>query len=356
MISKRKRHDISSEGLQENHLGWLAHKAIQKHFDKAIRYEAEVLRDTDPEPLHQMRVELRRLRTTLYTYGCAVRLPHDASEHYVKKLSKTLGRVRDLDVLIQRLEHEYRPLLHKKEKRILDRVIATQRKYRKKCFSTLTKALNGKPYKHFKSAYRQWLNAPQYDRVADYSIHLVAPDLVLPLLSHVFLHAGWSVSQAFAQDTIEIDRLHHWLNDDGKILHDLRKQIKLLRYQLEFLSEIHTETLQEPVQAFKHIQELLGQFQDDWVLNQVLKKAINTRWMQKLPTVAKHLKNEQYRLWEAWHPVTIQFLSPTYRYELRYTIAGLTKPSPDALARLRSSISTKQLGIEPYNTRADQGL
>lgn len=43
----------------------LAYGAIAKHSRKVFKYKAKVLEDRDPEDLHQMRVEMRRLRSSI---------------------------------------------------------------------------------------------------------------------------------------------------------------------------------------------------------------------------------------------------------------------------------------------------
>ena len=47
-------------------LGHYAYRIIQKNFKKIVKYEKAVSDDTDPEPLHQMRVGMRRLRSALH--------------------------------------------------------------------------------------------------------------------------------------------------------------------------------------------------------------------------------------------------------------------------------------------------
>ncbi|WP_333460653.1 CHAD domain-containing protein [Microcoleus sp. Z1_C3] len=47
-------------------LGDAASGAIEKYFRKTVEHEVEVLKDKDPEELHQMRVGLRRRGNASY--------------------------------------------------------------------------------------------------------------------------------------------------------------------------------------------------------------------------------------------------------------------------------------------------
>ena len=331
-----------STKLFESHsLGWFAYQAIQKHFKKVIHYKKAVLNDADPEPLHQMRVGMRRLRTTLYTYGSVVNLPPEAGDASIKKLAKILGAVRDFDVLIQKLEQTYRPTLPHDEQRTLDAILSKQRKYRRKQFAKLEKTLTGNPYKRFKSAYKHWLDAPHYYALAECPIELVLPDLLLPLVSQLFRHRGWFVGSDLPQGEMELSSLNRWLEEEGLLLHDLRKQMKQVRYQAEFLAEFYGDALNEPVAQFKAVQELLGQLQDCWILNQVLEHQVGADWAQQLPTLAQRLKEERGTIWHEWRPIQNQFLNPDYRNHLRHIIAVPSPSSPPSLSH--PSLSPNQV-------------
>jgi len=50
-------------------LGDSAKLAIEQHYQKILKHEAQVLKDKDPEDLHQMRVGMRRLRTAIVGFS-----------------------------------------------------------------------------------------------------------------------------------------------------------------------------------------------------------------------------------------------------------------------------------------------
>jgi CHAD domain-containing protein len=70
------------------------------------RHEPGTRLGHDPESLHDMRVAVRRLRALLRSGGELVADNTAELEARLKELGRVLGEVRDLDVLIERLEEE----------------------------------------------------------------------------------------------------------------------------------------------------------------------------------------------------------------------------------------------------------
>ncbi|NJL22177.1 MAG: CHAD domain-containing protein [Leptolyngbyaceae cyanobacterium SM1_3_5] len=145
-------------------LGDYAYQAVQKHFRKSTKFAAEVLADRDPEPLHQMRVGMRRLRTALMVFESAIDLPKAISETRIKKFAQTLGAVRDIDVMQAKLIDRYRPDLDRKEQKQLDRLLDDMKKQRKQAFAEVEAMLEGKRYGDFKQSFQDWLDAPEFLR------------------------------------------------------------------------------------------------------------------------------------------------------------------------------------------------
>ena len=76
-------------------LGEYAYQAIQKHFNKTLKWEKTVKKDEDPEALHQMRVGMRRLRTAVSRFELVLDLPKPASDKNIGKIGRRLGSLRD---------------------------------------------------------------------------------------------------------------------------------------------------------------------------------------------------------------------------------------------------------------------
>jgi len=110
---------ISSE-ISIKTLGETAHQAIEKHFTKTIKWEKAVKKDEDPEPLHQMRVGMRRLRTAVSKFEKYLDLPKSVTDKNIGKFARTLGSLRDLDILKESLEKNYKPHVLEKEQKYLE--------------------------------------------------------------------------------------------------------------------------------------------------------------------------------------------------------------------------------------------
>jgi CHAD domain-containing protein len=96
-----------------------AHGLLQAQCQRLVELHAPVLRDQDPEPLHQMRVSLRRLSTTLVQFAPCLALPKGLSEKQLAKTVRQLGMARDLDVLQERLDDGLLPQLPEQERQRL---------------------------------------------------------------------------------------------------------------------------------------------------------------------------------------------------------------------------------------------
>ena len=71
------------------------------HLTEVILHEATRAGPTEAEPVHQMRVALRRLRSAMGLFGRAVRCPELAAcKSGLKTLSRVLGPARDWDVFV----------------------------------------------------------------------------------------------------------------------------------------------------------------------------------------------------------------------------------------------------------------
>ena len=209
-----------------------AERAIAQCFTKFDKYEKKVLQDNDPEPLHQMRVRMRRLRSAIAAFAPVLILPKEVSDRQLGQIARTLGKVRDWDVLQAQLD-SYRPQLPAKENKRLDKIIDRLNRDRQLDFLLLEKTIHGDSYRQLCRSLRDWLEQPTYRVAAHLTIQQVLPDLLLPLLSQLFLHPGWLMGSAILESqTIDpsspsLAQLRH----HSEVLHDLRKQIKRVRYQ-----------------------------------------------------------------------------------------------------------------------------
>lgn len=307
-------------------LGETAHQAIEKHFVKTIKWEKLVKKDEDPEPLHQMRVGMRRLRTAISRFEKYLDLPKSVSDKNIGKLARILGSLRDLDVLEEILENDYKPHLIKKEQESLQTAFTALDKQRKIAFSHIKKTFKDESYKSLKSECEHWLKNPSYRSFSSVPITHVLPDLLSPEVSHFCLHPGWLIGTKIVKSQIEVQtkwtpsQLEEHLQTEGEILHDLRKQAKRLRYQMELFTELYGESFAAHLHDIKNIQEILGMIQDNIVLNEWLKNIFKSELDTQLSGLTTLLTANRYQLWQQWQPLQQRYLQADIRYNLHLVV------------------------------------
>ncbi|MDJ0680182.1 MAG: CHAD domain-containing protein [Xenococcaceae cyanobacterium MO_167.B52] len=307
-------------------LGEWANIAIAKHTRKILKYESKVIQDKDPEDLHQMRVGMRRLRSAIAGFAVALDLPKTVNEKIIAKIGRSLGKLRDLDVLLAALANNYRPLLPKGEQKSLDKAIKALNKQRKEELKQVRATLNSKLYLNLQHGLRDWLEQPKYQTIADCSIYPVLPDLLLPQISQLLLHPGWLVGVKLEEGIIKLpeilskEEIEQLLEQKEILLHDLRKQAKKNRYNLELFAQFYNDSYGYYVKQIEQIQEVLGEIQDCYVLREVLEKVLDSSIRRKMPQLATQLTETRYQKWQEWLVLQKEFFDDKTRQELRQTI------------------------------------
>ncbi len=299
-----------------------AYAAIEKHFKKSIKHKSDVLDDQDPEALHQMRVGLRRLQTAVDVFGFAVKLPKTISDRAIRKIAHSLGAVRDLDVLTAELRAQQQANLPASEQSRLETLLEKMNKQRKRDFAHLKRTLKGSDYDSLKDAFKGWLEKPHYQAVAQLPMQEVLPDLLLPLISETLLHPAWLVSATFENGTAMVHSIHPEMRDDfikqhSPALHDLRKQMKRVRYQTELFVDFYDRAYANQVEEFKTLQEVLGQIQDSAVLQGYLESQIKASVQEVYPSLSKQLDQKVTDALQTWQTLQQRYLDPEFRTQLR---------------------------------------
>ena len=307
-------------------LGDWAKIAIQQHYQKILKHEALVLKDKDPEELHQMRVGMRRLRTAIAGFSCAVILPKSVDERKVGKIASILGKLRDLDVLGETLSTIYLPELSKTEQKKLEKLFITIKKRRKVIAKKTKKILHKNIYQDFKKDLNTWLENPVYTAIASLPMEHILPDLLSPQISAFLLHPGWIVGSHFNKSENMIDfvfspkHLEDLSHQEEMTLHSLRKEAKRTRYLMELLVSFYGENYQEMLKKIKQVQEVLGEIQDGFVLRQVLGEVYGHDRPQLLPIMTQQIREHRFQNGSEWEELRQFFLSPANRNQLRLSI------------------------------------
>jgi CHAD domain-containing protein len=307
-------------------LGDYAYQAIQKHCKKTFKWEKSVKKDEDPEALHQMRVGMRRLRTAVTRFGLAVDMSKPISDKNIGKIARRLGSLRDLDVLKESLENNYKPNLPRKEQESLKTAFTALAKQREDVFLSVQKTLKDEHYKSLKESLDKWLEKPSYQSLADVSIGQVLPDLLLPEVSNFLLHPGWLIgtelveSEVKTQKNWEPEKIEQKLTAEGEVLHSLRKEAKRIRYQMELFTELYGESYGAYITEVKNIQEILGTMQDSVILAEWLGDIFKSEISTELPTLASLLTENRYQAWQQWQPLQERYLKTETRHSFHLTI------------------------------------
>jgi len=312
--------------LDPKTFGHWAYLAIEKHFQKTLKHETEVLTDKDPEELHQMRVGMRRLRTAVTGFAPALSLPNAAQEKNIGKVARILGELRDIDVLKDTFETQYLPTLPSQEQDTLKKVLATLKKQRQKSLEQVQTTLNQQRYQELKQALQDWLNRPSYGEFAEFPIAEILPDLLLPPVSQLFLHAAWLIGVKLDAGEIGVpsdlnkEIVEQLLNVHGDTLHSLRKQAKRVRYQMELFTDFYGSTYKGYLKDIKEIQRVLGEIQDSVVLAAFLSDTLGSGSAEQMPMLNAQLTQARYQAWQEWRALQQRYLSATARKDFHQAL------------------------------------
>lgn len=211
-----------------------------------------VLEGEDPEGPHQLRVGLRRLRSALQVFRPAIGgAAADAIAAEARWLGQEVGRLRDLDVVLGEILAPEAALCPEEPgfARLAEAVAARREAVRE----TLREELRGARAQAFQWRLarfvetRGWLAPDDYAQTAR-------------LAQHVGLAAGPALDKRWAAVT---KRAKGLAGLDVPARHELRKELKKLRYAAEFLAPLYPpKRVAKFLKATKALQEVFGNLND----------------------------------------------------------------------------------------------
>lgn len=319
--------------LQETKtLGDWAALGIQTHLKKVLKHEPEVLKDENPEELHQMRVGMRRLRSAMQGFAPVLNLPESLQEQQIGKVGRRLGKLRDLDVLLEALRDRYYPNLPSEEQEELDQALLRLSKRRQKVLRQVQNTIADHRYEQLKQDLQQWLDVPCYTRIEQLPIREVLPDLLLPQISCLLLHPGWQVGaddlksdgngseNPLPPTGLSSEAVEALLRTEGETLHDLRKEVKRVRYQMSLFTDFYGAEYAVYLEDMKAIQECLGDIQDSEVLELVMQEILKSDLNSVMSTFANLLTQNRHEAWQKWHLLQLRYLNPETRQGFRVAV------------------------------------
>ncbi|HTT67793.1 MAG TPA: CHAD domain-containing protein [Gemmatimonadales bacterium] len=224
-----------------------ASRIVARQVRELLRWEKPVRRSGEAEAVHQMRVQVRRLRAALALFGSVVRPPRRAGRPRLRWLARALGRVRDLDVVTELLEDRHLPHLEGVEAARLEDLLAALKERRWRAQQKLTASLERGRYARLERALRDFARRPRFvargGEEAMAARHLT--DVIHREARRVSARPGMTERRPAAED-----------------LHALRIGIKRLRYVLEFHAETCGIAFDEERRLTRLLQDCLGEIHD----------------------------------------------------------------------------------------------
>ncbi|EAR53200.1 hypothetical protein SKA34_10435 [Photobacterium sp. SKA34] len=261
---------------------------VLQNFSFCENYQKGIIKDDDPEFLHQYRVTMRHIRAILSLHQ-SLFIPEQLKEtnFAIKKLMQPTNLQRDLDVYLMQMEHYFNLVDHKHHQglaRFFDDLQRQRQKAYKKNKHWLKSEEYKAQYKHIRIQLKQL--SP---RVEDLSIP--SQEMINILLLDLNSHFITSMSAINSQTS------------DAQ-LHRLRIKCKKLRYGLDYYCPLTEQlSISLKTKTLKFLQAKLGDFNDSSVqidfLNHYLEqykktgrraKAIGLL-LQKIQQI--HLENKQ---------------------------------------------------------------
>jgi len=291
--------------------GAFARELVQKQVAKLVQLQAPVASGEGSEPLHQMRVSMRRLRTTLIQFEPALQLPAAVNDQRLAKWVRRLGMARDLDVLRERLEDGFLPQLPAAEVKALRPVLRQLRRERQLAHGHVVEVLQSRSYLEGLAQLQRWLKEPSFTLLGQQPISQWVVEWQGAAISVLFLHPGWHIIKV----SVESEQLH-----------ELRRQLKQVRYLLENLAPLQGAATAPWISRFKQGQELLGEWNDLQVLQRAIHDQVPGKLEDALPQLEWLLVQHQRHCWEHWRELVNELLPHSQRRRLR--LALMAEPLP----------------------------
>jgi len=235
--------------VADDHIAEAGRKVMRFHLARMLAREAGTREGVDAEELHAMRVATRRQRAPWRVFGASFR-PARTKRYRagLREIASRLGTVRDLDVLLETVDH-YRADLPVTEQRALEPMLRDWHGRRDDARVLLIRELDSGRYQRWVDDYRDFVRT---DGAA------VIP--VLPTQPHRVRDTAPSRIWAAYEQVRAYEPVLRWA--DVETLHELRIAGKWLRYTLEFVREALEPEVTPLLARVTALQDHLGLMND----------------------------------------------------------------------------------------------
>lgn len=274
--------------------GAWAQQLIAHQLSRLQSLQPRVLEDSDPEPLHQFRVSLRRLRSLISHFAAALELPQGLNRARIAALARATGDCRDADVLQELLEQRLLPRLQPDQQHDCRPLRRQLKRQRRRAFRELETALGSNRCRTLLEQLEGWTLAPRYTSLGQQPLDAWLQEWLLACGGGCFLHGGW-----FADDPSDPE------------LHALRKRIKEVRYGLEALRERLGDEGEAWIRDLRSVQSCLGDLHDQEVLRLLIRGHGSPA-----TELRRALMQERQEHWQQWQQLRAELLQPARRHSL----------------------------------------
>jgi CHAD domain-containing protein len=231
-----------------------------------LLHEPGTLLGEDSEELHDMRVATRRMRAAFAVFSKAF-LPKALKKQLkgLRRTGRTLGKVRDLDVFIDKARG-YQETLPEGQRPDLEPLLTAWGDAREAARQELVAYLQSSRYQTFKESFYEFVSTPGAG-VPPSPAETPVPCLVreaVPALIYARLASVRAFDAILHQATLEQ-------------FHALRIEFKKLRYTLEYFREVLGQDVKAVINEIKGLQDHLGDLNDANVAVGILRDFL-TRW------------------------------------------------------------------------------
>jgi CHAD domain-containing protein len=241
----------------------VAHKTIGRHFARLLWNEPGARLGVDLEYVHDMRVASRRLRAALEVLADAIpEAPREELSRELRWVGRALGRVRDLDVAIARVDalSAEGSALERPALRVFAQSLAIRRAERRR---RLIERLDSERFAGFVVGARAWIESGPWRAAASPEAAAPAYTVGSAVVSR-FLAAMREAYDA-AERTLAVEDLHA-----------LRIAAKQARYAIEFFAETEGPAAFRRAKRIAGLQDFLGDQRDLESLSRRLERYART--------------------------------------------------------------------------------
>jgi CHAD domain-containing protein len=311
--------------LPDDPLAEAGRKVLLFHFAEMLKHEAGTRQGEDIEDLHKMRVATRRMRAAFEVFGEAFKKKAlEAHLPGLKATGRALGKVRDLDVLMEAARH-YRDTLPEENRSGLDPLLDSWKEARQEAREEMLAYLDSADYAEFKQKFNRFLQTPGA------GARRVSPDDPTPNLVQ-------EVVPALVYTRLGAVRAYDSLLEHAQIeqLHALRIEFKKLRYAMEFFQEVLGPEAEALISDLKKLQDHLGELHDAQVATEILLEFLD-EWEERQEEIpiserqsAEELVNylaarhaDRHALMISFHRAWDMFNRPEFRRNLALAVSVL---------------------------------